>query len=570
MTDIDGTVASDVAKADSGFIVADASGLPTKGEEGSDDVFDLAPEGNHLKRKLKARHLEMIAIGGTIGTGLLLRSGGAIAHAGPIGALLCFALVGAQVFGVASAIGEMATYMPVEGAFSAFPGRFVSPALGFASGWQYWFNWALTFPAELSGVASLMGFWIPKSQCPSWVWSIVYLVPITVLNFFPVDNFGEVEFVLSTIKVIAIVIFMAFAFCVWFGAGTGTGPLWFRNWSPAIQGDGSYQQFLNIAGAFTTAFFSYGGTELVGLTAGEAANPRMSVPRAINGTFYRILIFYLGSIFFVGVLLNPNDPILLGASIKTSPFVYVYSSIGIGFAADLMNAVIIVAATSAANSAVYACARTLMRLSEEGSAPKFFAKVDKRGVPVNSVGIIALFGVIAVVAAYASGPNGSVNVFNWLSGVISYTIMATWIIMSYTHLRFRKGYVSQGYKVEDLPYIQPFYPYADYLSLTIGFFTSFCLLISAFDTNGVDNADFFNINWYTGDSWTYCGIPVFLCLYFGHGIFVSGFKQIKFEDMDFETGKHIESAEEKAINEQVHEKPKNLKEWGQKIWYKLF
>ncbi|KAJ3073647.1 hypothetical protein HDU98_000989 [Podochytrium sp. JEL0797] len=542
---------------DTGFVVADATTAIKKDDDAGDlGVFDLAPEGNHLKRKLQARHLEMIAIGGTIGTGLLLRSGGAIASAGPIGALMCFALVGLQVYGVASAIGEMATYLPIEGAFSALPTRFM--------------NWVFTFPAELSGIASLMGFWISPSKCPSWVWSFVYLVPITVLNLFPVENFGEVEFVLSTIKVIAIVIFLCIAFCVWFGAGTGTGPLWFKNWNPPIQGDTSLQQFLNIAGAFTTAFFSYGGTELVGLTAGEAANPKKSVPRAINGTFYRILIFYLGAIFFVGVLLNPNDPILLGASIKTSPFVYVYSSIGIGFAADLMNAVIVVAATSAANSAVYACARTLMRLSEEGSAPKFFGKVDKRGVPVNSVLIVAIFGVVAVVAAYASGPDGSVNVFNWLSGVISYGIMAAWIIMSYTHLRFRKGYVSQGYKVEDLPYIQPFYPYSDYLSLTIGFFTSFCLLLSAFDTNGVDNADFFNINWFTGNSWTYCGIPITVCCYFGHAIFVSGFSQVKYENMDFETGKYIETAEEKAENDIVHVKPKNLKEWGSKMRSKLF
>ncbi|KAI8614936.1 amino acid permease-domain-containing protein [Chytriomyces sp. MP71] len=186
--------------------------------------------GGKLHRKLQARHLEMIAIGGTIGTGLLLRSGRAIAHAEPLGALLCFAIVAIQVFGVASSIGEMATYMPVEGAVSAFPARFVNCALGFAAGWNY---------------------------VASWVWSLVYMVPLVTVNLAVVTGFAETEFVLCVVKVIAICLFII-GICVWFGAGSnGNGPLWFKNSSPAVVGDRSLQSFLNIGGTFTTVFFSY-------------------------------------------------------------------------------------------------------------------------------------------------------------------------------------------------------------------------------------------------------------------------------------------------------------------------
>ncbi|KAJ3398497.1 hypothetical protein CcCBS67573_g06210 [Chytriomyces confervae] len=520
-----------------------------------------------LHRKLQARHLEMIAIGGTIGTGLLLRSGGAIAGAGPVGALICFSIVGLQVYGVASSIGEMATYLPVEGAFSHFPARFVNPALGFASGWNYWLNWALTFPAEMAGIASLMGYWISPEKCASWVWALVYMVPIVGINCISVSGFAETEFVLSLVKIIAIVIFLIVGICVWFGAGTGTGALGFRNWAPAIVGETPLNRFLNIGNGFTTALFSYGGTELVGLTAGEAANPRKSVPRAINGTFYRIIIFYLGAIFLVGVLLNPSDPILSASDIKTSPFVWAYNQVGITIAADIMNGVIIVAATSAANSAIYACARTLMKLAEDGQAPRIFGRVTRQGIPIYSVMIVALLSLVFVIASYSSG---SAQIFDWLSGVISVGILTCWMIMSFTHLRFRYGYLAQGRKVEDLPYIAPFFPYSDYLSLTIGTVVSAFMLVSAFYANGVDNETFFDFDWWMANSWIYCGVPLIASLFLIHATFVSGFGLVRYEDMDFETNRFIESETERAEIEALLAKPKSAKEWGRRVWSKLF
>ncbi|KAJ3407697.1 hypothetical protein CcCBS67573_g04364 [Chytriomyces confervae] len=533
-------------------------------------VLHTAPEGGQLQRKLQARHLEMIAIGGTIGTGLLLRSGGAIAKSGPIGALICFAIVGLQVFGVASGIGEMATLLPVEGAFSAMPTRFVNKAMGFFNGWNYWLLWALTFPAEMSAIAVLMAFWFPDVK--SWIWSFVYIIPFVGVNLIAVTGFAEVEFVLCIVKIIAIVLFIIVGTLYWFGVGHSGGFLGFRNWSPAIVGADGLDSFLRIGGTFTTAFFSYGGTELVGLTAGEAANPRKSVPRAINGTFWRIIIFYIGAIFVVGLILPPDSPILTQKSASMSPFVYAYKAVGISFASHMMNFVIIVAASSAANSSLYACSRTLMRLAEEGSAPSLFAKVNAKGIPVNSVIAVTVISVISVAGAYiadlADG-KGSAKVFDWLSGVISYGIMVNWMAMSFTHLRFRHGYVAQGRKIEDLPYIAPFFPYADYIALTIGAFVTAFIFVSAF-YNSTNDPEFYNTQWFLDNSWIYFTIPLLIACYVIKAATTDGFGFIPYDQMDFETGKLIETPEEIAENEALKQKPRNGQEWAKRIWFKLF
>ncbi|KAJ3283812.1 hypothetical protein HDU79_008754 [Rhizoclosmatium sp. JEL0117] len=526
--------------------------------------------GGQLHRKLQARHLEMIAIGGTIGTGLLLKSGGSIYTAGPLGALLCFLIVGIQGYAVTVALGEMATLIPVSGAFSHFPGRFVSPALGHASGWNYWLNWAVTIPTEMVAVAQFMLYW--PNALPNWAWSVIFYIPIAAVNLVTVLAFGEIEFVLSIVKIVAVVFFLIVGTFVWLGVGQGsTGPLWFKNYSPAIKGDDGFNRFLNIASGFTTAFFSYGGTELVGLTAAEADNPRKSVPRAINGTFYRILIFYIAAIFLVGVLLPPDSEVLdpySGNGIQQSPFVYVWTVIGIDGAGHLMNAVILIAALSTTNSGVYACSRTLLRLAEDGSAPKFFAKVDKRGIPVNATLLSLAFGVIALIANYG---DASGQVFNFLSNLFP---AIAWIIISYTHLRFRRGYIAQGRRLEDLPYIAPYFPYLDFTSLTIGFAVIIYMFFSAFY-----QVSTFDVNWFTGYSWIYAGYPIvgFMFLVGGwlHGHrngtgFWSGFKLIRYEDMDFETDRLVETPEQIAENAFIKEKPKSTKEWAKKIWYKLF
>ncbi|KAJ3233030.1 hypothetical protein HDU81_002544 [Chytriomyces hyalinus] len=525
------------------------------------------PIETSMHRKLQARHLEMIAIGGAIGTGLLLKSGGAIYLAGPVGALLCFAIVGLQVFGVTTGIGEMATLLPVAGAFSQLPARFVNAPMGFVGGWNYWLNWALTVPAELSAIASYMSFW--TNAVPLFTWAAVYLVPLAAVNMIGVGGFGEAEFILSLIKVIAIAIFLAVGICVWFGAGTGTGPLWFRYWNPPIIGATPGARFLNFSSALLTALFSYGGTELVGLTAREAANPRRNVPRAIKGTFYRIVLFYLGSIFLVGVLLPSDSPILnpnSGETQRESPFVYVYGLVGVHGATHVMNAIAIVAALSAANSSVYACSRTLMRLAEEGNAPKYLQGVNARGVPIRALVVSLLFGVMAVVGGYLAGTGA---VFNFLSGVVALGILTAWMIMSLTHLRFRYGYIAQGKSIQDLPYVAPYFPYVDYFSLLVG---GVMMVVMVFDALYQQAYDF---DWWINNSWLYGGIPLITGLFLGRGIYdgvksgqgvLSGFALIKYKDMDFETGKLVETVEDIAQNTMHAERRRGCVGW----WRRMF
>ncbi|KAJ3062317.1 hypothetical protein HDU98_001795, partial [Podochytrium sp. JEL0797] len=320
--------------------------------------------------------------------------------------------------------------------------------------------------------------------------------------------------------------------------GQNTGPLWFTHWNPAIVGDTATSRFTNVAGAFVTAFFSFGGTELVGLTAGEAENPRVSVPKAVNGTVYRIVFFYLGSIFFIGVLLDPTSSVLdpnNSEGVLQSPFVYVYQAVGIAIAGDIMNAVIILATLSALNSGIYACSRTLMRLADEGSAPKFLGRVDKRGVPMMSVCI----SVVAIIMGYLVGTE---TVFNFLSNLIALSIMINWVIMSYTHLRFRYGIMAQGVPLDQLPYLQPFFPYADMVSIFFGVLVTAFLIFGTFYEVTIDDT------WWIDNSWLYCGFPLVVVLFFGRAIWDGvksgnvwdGFKLVPLMEMDFQTGRFVE------------------------------
>ncbi|KAJ3073028.1 hypothetical protein HDU98_002356 [Podochytrium sp. JEL0797] len=427
-----------------------------------------------------------------------------------------------------TSLGEMATYLPVDGIFSQIPTRFLNESFGFASGWNYWINWALTIPTELSAIGGFMAFWISGDKFPSWAWCGIYLVPVALMNCMSSENFGEAEFYLSIIKVVAVIVFIIIAIIVWFGGNSVT-------------------QFTNISASFVTAFFSYAGAEMIGVAAAEANNPRKNVPKAVYGTFIRINFFYIGAIGMLGLIvpaedpvLNPNNP----SGITGSPFVYVYQLVGISAAADIMNAVIIIACLSATNSSIYVCARTLMRLADEGNAPAILGYVTKGGVPLYALFFSVGFGVLSVIGGYLGGTNVA---FNFLSSLVSLGILGAWMTMSYAHLRFRAGYLSQGYKLEDLPYVAPFYPYSDYLSLTIGVFVVAIMIFGAF----YDVTEF-DTNWWLNNSWLYGGIGIMVVLFFGKviaegiksGNIFEGFKMVPYEEMDFESGKLVETAED--------------------------
>ncbi|MBD8498397.1 amino acid permease [Paenibacillus sp. CAU 1523] len=459
-----------------------------------------------LQRHLKTRHLTMIALGGSIGTGLFLASGGAIAQAGPGGALLAFTAVGIMVYFLMTSLGELATYMPESGSFSTYASRFVDPALGFALGWNFWFNWAITIASELVAATLIIKYWFPDSN--SFLWSFLFLGIIVGLNLLSVKGYGESEYWFSMIKIGTVLIFLVVGLLMIFGimGGERTGFIGFDTFTT---GDAPFHGgLLAILGVFMAAGYSFQGTELVGIAAGETDNPRESVPKAIRQIFWRILLFYILAIFVIAMLIPYTDPrLLMGdvTDISVSPFTLVFEKAGIAFAASVMNAVILTSVLSAGNSGMYASARIVYVLAQEGKAPRFLGKLSKRGVPVNAILLTASIGMLAFLASFF----GDGAVYFWLLSASGMCGFIAWLGIAISHYRFRRAYVSQGRKLEDLAYRARWFPFgplfAFALCLVVVIGQSLPILVAG-DYHWLDIA------------MPYIGLPLFLAVWLGYKI----------------------------------------------------
>lgn len=320
--------------------------------------------------------MTMIALGGSIGTGLFLASGTAISTAGPGGALIAYAAVGIMVYFLMTSLGELATFMPDSGSFNTYAARFVDPALGFAMGWNFWYNWAVTIAAELAAATVLIKYWFPDSS--SMLWSLLFLVLIFALNVLSVKGYGESEYWFAIIKVATVIIFLAVGVLMIFGimGGEAVGFSNFTIGDAPIHGG-----FFAVLGVFMAAGFSFQGTELIGVAAGESENPRENVPRAIRQVFWRILIFYILAITVISLIIPYTHPNLLKGDLENigvSPFTLVFEKAGLAIAASVMNAVILTSVLSAGNSGMYASSRVLYALARDGKAPRFLGKLNKR------------------------------------------------------------------------------------------------------------------------------------------------------------------------------------------------
>lgn len=400
----------------------------------------------------------MISLGGSIGTGLFLASGGAIHSAGPGGALLAYALIGVMVYFLMTSLAEMAAYMPVAGTFSTYATKFVDPALGFALGWNYWYNWAITIAAELSAATIIMKFWFP--HMPSIVWSAACLLIMFLLNYLSVKGFGEAEYWFAIIKVVTVIAFIIVGALMIFGI-MGGKTIGFSNFTIA---DGPvHGGFLAVLGVFMAAGFSFQGTELLGVAAGESEDPEKTIPRAVKSVFWRILLFYILAIFVIGLLIPFTDSRLTADDITMSPFTIVFQRAGIAFAASVMNAIILTAVLSAGNSGMYASTRMLWELARDGKAPKFLGKLDKRGVPVNALIVTALVGTVAFLASFF----GDGAVYNWLLNASGLSGFIAWLGIAISHYRFRRAYVAQGKALSDLPYRSKWFPFGPLFAFAV-------------------------------------------------------------------------------------------------------
>lgn len=471
------------------------------------------PESSELKRSLKTRHLTMISLGGTIGTGLFLASGGAIHAAGPGGALVSYLVIGIMVYFLMTSLAEMGAYMPVAGSFSTYATKFVDPAFGFALGWNYWYNWAITIAAELSAVTMIMKFWFPHT--PSILWSAIFLVIMFLLNYLSVKGFGEAEYWFALIKVITVIIFLIFGALMIIGI-LGGETIGFKNFTI---GDAPFHGgFLAMIGIFMAAGFSFQGTELLGVAAGETEEPEKSIPKAVKTVFWRILLFYVLAILVIGLIIPYTNGSLGSDDITVSPFTIVFQKAGIAFAASVMNAVILSAVLSAGNSGMYASTRMLWDLARQGKAPKFLGKLNKRGVPVNALIITSLIGTLAFLASLF----GDGTVYIWLLNASGMSGFIAWLGIAICHYRFRRAFAVQGKDLSLLPYKAKLFPFGPLFAFAICAIVVLGQNYSAFMGNHVD--------WH-GVLVSYIGIPLFLVLWLGYK-FKNKTKMIHLKDCD--------------------------------------
>lgn len=480
------------------------------------NVLEERNSEGSLQRKLKSRHLTMMAIGGAIGTGLFVSSGSTISTAGPGGALAAFILVGIMVYFVMNSLGELSAFLPVPGAFDIYASKYVDPALGFALGWNYWYTTAITVPTDLVASTLIMKYWFPN--VPSLLWSALFLGLLLILNILSVKAYGESEYWFAGIKVISIIVFLIIGVAMIFGI-IGGHAVGFSNFT---QGDAPFHGgLLSIFSVVLVAGFAFQGTEVIATAAGETDNPSKNVPKAIRSIFWRILIFYVLTIFVIGLIIPYTDPNLLKTGVKNvsiSPFTLVLQRAGLAFAASVMNAVLLTSVLSAANSAMYASSRMLWALAKEGKAPRIFARLNRKGIPALALCTTATLGL----ASFLASLFGNGSVFIWLVNASALTGFIKWFGIAISHYRFRKAYVAQGRDLNKLPFKAKWYPLGPVITML--FFMVFILGQNLFFGHQVSWAEFLA---------TYIGLPIFLLLWLGYK-FIKKTKVVPLMECDFE------------------------------------
>ena len=399
-----------------------------------------------LRRGLKNRHLQMIALGGAIGTGLFYGSASTIALAGPA-VMLAYLLGGVMIFFIMRMLGEMAVDEPVSGSFSHYAGKYWGDFPGFLSGWNYWFNYIIVSMAELAAVGIYMNFWLP--DLPQWISALICLAVITALNLINVRAYGEMEFWMALVKITAIVLMIGLG-----GWLLVTGAPFPENVSNLWEHGGFLPNgwwgfFLGTA----VVMFSFGGIELIGITAGEAEDPDRTIPKAINQVIWRILIFYVGTMAVLMALWPWNE---VGKA--ASPFVQIFANVGIDAAAHILNFVVLMAAVSVYNSAIYSNSRMLYGLASTEDAPVFLSKLSGSGVPVR--GILISSGITLICVALNYFFPG--KVFLLLISVATCAAVISWSVICITHLKFRRHCERAGRMTAFRSHL---FPWANYIAL---------------------------------------------------------------------------------------------------------
>ncbi|PVG02275.1 putative DIP5-glutamate and aspartate permease [Serendipita vermifera] len=545
---------------------------------GSDEKVQTVPTSQHhiehvtqeeetLHRGLKARQISMIALGGAVGTGLIIGSGTALRRGGPLGILIGYSFVGFVCYCAMISLGEMSAYLPHKKGFAGYTTRFWHPAVGFALGWNYLMKYLIVTPNNLNAAILVINYWTKAVPNPAWM--VIFILFIFLVNLLGIRVFGELEFWFSSIKVIALIALILFGIIVDLGGNPRHDRIGFRYWKEPYGPMGSYllaETGNRPALAKFLGFWAVMGryideskcdADQIGVTVGEAANPRKNIPRAIRRTFFRILVFYVGGVFVIGLIVPSTSQDLFIATRQStgaaaSPFVVAATMLGIRGLRHVINGAILIFVMSAANSDLYIGSRTLYGLALEGKAPKIFKRVNKMGVPWPAL----LFCTAFCFLVFLNTAKGASKVFGYFVNLVSTFGAITWMCILYTHIRFMKALKVQGISRDTLPYKAPFQPYGAWFALIA---TGIITFFKGFDTF---------IPTIHGDTFVtaYIGIPAFF-------IFLAFWKlryrdhTIPYDTMDLVTGKKEIDMEEEAFLEA--ERARGPRTRWQKIWDSL-
>ncbi|KAM0286238.1 hypothetical protein ACHAQH_000965 [Verticillium albo-atrum] len=520
----------------------------------NDGTPDLVAQNDQLHRGLKSRHIQFLALGGAIGTGLFVGSGSILSAVGPAPLFMGYLSMMLIVWNIMNELGEMATYLPLKGiSIPYFVERFVEPSLGFASGWNYWYAYAMLVGAEASAGAILLDYW--NTPVPAAVWITIILVVTLALNIFAVSIFGEAEFWFASIKLLTILGLIMTSLVIMLGGAPDGDRKGFRYWSnpgafKPYMAEGDTGRFLAYWSGFSRAGFAFiTSPELIALAAGETVAPRRNVPKAARRFIYRLAIFYgLGSLM-IGVIVPSDNPNLLSpdSNANASPWVIGIQLAGIGVLNHIINAAILTSAWSAGNAFLYSGSRILYSLSLNGQAPKFCSRTSKNGVPYVAILCTWTIGLLA----YLNVSTNGATVFTWFMNISTISGYIAWIVVMITYIRFRKAMIFHN-MMHRMPYKTPLQPYATWICLVVLIILTLTNGFQLFFPGNFDVQDFLA---------AYITIPIFLVLYLGHKLWFRTPLARKIADVDVVTG--VKEMEDLAAMD-VEPVAKN---WLQKVWF---
>ncbi|WP_047286255.1 MULTISPECIES: amino acid permease [Pseudomonas] len=413
-------------------------------------------KGIQLTRSLKSRHIFMLSLGGVIGTGLFMGSGVTINQGGPWGAILSYLVAGFLMYLVMVCLGELSVQMPVSGSFQAHATKYIGPATGFMIGWVYWMSWATTVGLEFTAAGMLMQRWFPG--VPIWYWSALFVALLFGINALATRAFGEAEYWFAGVKVLAILSFIVVGALVIFGVidlPSGAPAPMFDN----LKGDSLFPNGLPaVFAVMMTVVYAFQGCEIMGVAAGETDQPEKSIPRAVRNVVFRVLIFYVLAVMVLAAIIPWQQ-----AGLVESPFVQVFDMVGIPYAADLMNFVILTAILSVGNSGLYASTRILWAMSKSGMAPKVLSPLSKQGVPLRALFITLCFALISLMTSFIAAD----TLFMVLMAVSGMAGTVTWIVIALAQYRFRRQFLREGGQLEQLKYRAPWFPLVPLLCIVL-------------------------------------------------------------------------------------------------------